>query len=761
MTAVFEWLFKYRLLFYEKGDLSFQPIWHPYLLGFLVIAAVPLSLWFYRNVKNVVPASWRYGLASLRCAAFLILILLLAQPVLRLRSVIPQENFVAVAYDSSRSMEIRDGAQGQSRMDVEKSLLTPAGNPFLKDLAAKFKLRFFRFSKGADRVEVFEAAKRPDGVTDLERSLDQIAGELSTVPLAGVVLISDGADNRSANLDKTAARFRARNIPIYAVGIGSSKFARDAEILRVTAPRKILKGTTVEAEIAIVSTGCSGRSSRLEVLDNERLVQKQEILLGGDGEVKTIKVNFSSQTAGSRVYKFRLAPVPDEVIPENNEQTLLLEVEDQKPQVLYVEGEPRSEYGFLRRAIVEDKNLRLVTLLRQANGKFLRQGVESPAVMEKGFPAEKPELFQYKAIILGSVEASYFTFDQLRMVSDFVSRRGGGFLMLGGKNSFAQGGYVNTPIEDLLPLYINGSGAKTGFEELEFKARLTSYGFFHPVTRLSASEEENSKRWDAAPTLMGFNPTSGPKPGATVLARSSAPDPRGQSPAVLAFQRFGRGKSMAMTAASTWRWRMGLDHTNNMHQLFWKQMMRWLVSDAPEPVSATTDRHSYSQDDSILIRVEANDDSFLPINNAQVTAHILSPSGNSNSVSLAWDVEKDGSYSTVMEPQEEGIYEISSEAVQGAKSLGVAKTHFRVTESTEEFHDAGMNSGVLKRISKATGGRYYSFADAHNLPEDIAYTDKGVARMEVKDLWDMPFLFLLLVGLVSTEWILRKRKGLA
>jgi uncharacterized membrane protein len=761
MTAVFEWLFKYRLLLYERGDLSFRPVLHPYLMWLLVIAALVCSYQFYRKAKNILPASWRYGLISLRSASFLIVILLLSQPVLRLHSVIPQENFVAVAYDTSRSMEIRDGVQGQSRLDVERRLLDPVDNPFLKNLASKFKIRYFRFSKDAERADAFNDTKRHGGVTNLERSLDQIAVELSTVPLAGVVLISDGADNRSANLDKTAARFRSRKIPIYAIGIGSSTFARDAEVLRVSAPRKVLKGTTVEAEVSIVSTGCFGRRSHLEVLDNERPIHNEEIVLGGDGEVKTVKVNFSSPTAGARVYRFRLKPFPDEVVSENNDQTILMEVEDQTPQVLYVEGEPRWEYSFLRRAILEDKNLRLIALLRQANGKQLRQGVESPSFMEKGFPSDKAEFFQFKAIILGSVEASYFTFDQLRMISDFVGRRGGGFLMLGGKSSFGQGGYANTPIEDLLPLYINGPGAKEAFEELEFKIRLTSYGFIHPVTRLSSSEEENRKRWDAAPKLMGFNPTSGPKPGATVLAQSGAPDSRGQSPAILAFQRFGRGKSMAWAAANDWRWKMGLDHADNMYPLFWKQMLRWLVSDAPDPVNATTDKHSYSHDDSIAIRVEANDASFLPINNAQVKAHVKSPFGNASIVPLAWDVEKDGSYSAVMEPQEEGIYEIASEAVQGAKSLGTAKTHFRVAESSEEFHNAGMNADALKRLTAETGGRYYPSADARSLPEDISYSNKGMSRTEEKDLWDMPFLFLLLVGLLATEWILRKRKGLA
>jgi uncharacterized membrane protein len=759
MTAIFELLFKYRPLLYEKGVISFHPLWNPYLSWLLVIAAIFGAYWFYRKAANVLPAAWRNGLAVLRAASFIIVIFLLSQPVLRLHSVTPQENFVAIAYDSSKSMEIRDGAQGQSRLDVEQRLLQPANNPFLKDLAAKFKLRFFRFSKGADRSEAFDIATRHGGVTDLERSLSQVVGDMAAAPLAGIILVSDGADNSSANLDKTAAQFRARNIPIYTIGIGMPKFPRDAEVLRVTVPRKVLKNTTVEADVSVVATGYSGQRSKLEVLENERPVQSQEITLGSDGEVKTFKLNFSSQTAGPRNYRFRLAPFPNEIVSENNDQTALIEVEDDKPQVLFVDGEPRWEYAFLRRAILEDKNLRLDAILRKANGVIDFQ-VEPGSNLKKGFPIEKAELFRYKAIIMGSVEASFFTFDQLRMISDFVSQRGGGFIMLGGKNSFGQGGYANTPIEELLPVNIGESGA-AGFEELEYKARLTSYGLVHPVTHLAPSEEQNRKKWDAAPTLVGFNPTSKPKPGATVLAQGSVLDSHGQSPVILAFQRFGRGKSMALTAANTWRWRMGLNHADNMHQLFWKQMLRWLVSDVPDTVNASTDKTSYSQDDSVVIRAEANDASFLPVNNSQVTAQVKAPSGQTSTVQLAWDVEKDGAYSANFEPQEEGIYEVTSEAIQGNKSLGTGRTNFRVSELNEEFHNSNMNLDLLKRLSAGTGGRYYSPDDLRTLPEDISYTDKGLSRIEEKDLWDMPFLFLLLVGLISTEWILRKRKGLA
>ena len=311
-------------------------------------------------------------------------------------------------------------------------------------------------------------------------------------------------------------------------------------MLRVSVPRKVLKDTVVEAEVSVRSNGYAGRRARLLVVDRDRQLQSQEITLGSDGEVKIFKINFSSQDAGPRVFTFRVEPYPDELITQNNDQTALVQVVDERPKILYVEGEPRWEYAFLMRAILQDKNLQLVTLLRQANGKFLRQGIDSASTLEKGFPTDKEELFKYKGIILGSVEASFFTLDQLRMISDFVSQRGGGFLMLGGKNSFGQGGYINTPIEDMLPVLLGRSDRGVpAFQDSEFKVRPTGYGLQHPITRLSLSEDENRKRWDAAPSLVGFNPTDGLKAGATMLAQGSAPDSRGQSPVSSHFSASG------------------------------------------------------------------------------------------------------------------------------------------------------------------------------------------------------------------------------
>lgn len=336
--------------------------------------------------------------------------------------------------------------------------------------------------------------------------------------------------------------------------------------------------------------------------------------------------------------------------------------------------------------------------------------------------------------------------------------------MLGGENSFAQGGYLNTPLEDLLPVNLRPGPRETSappYEDVEYRLRLTDYGFLHPVTRLMSTEEENRKRWDSAPALVGLNRTSGVKPGATVLAQASIPAGRGGEPPLLAFQRFGKGKSMALTTGSTWHWRMQLDHKDNTHELFWKQLLRWLVSDVPDPIGIQTEKHSYSLEEPVVLGAEVYDETYIHQNNARVTAVVKSPSGQMSSVPLDWDVRREGSYSAVFRAKEEGIHEVSVEATQGTKSLGMSKANFRIAESTEEYHNAALNADLLKRLAQETGGGYYSPRDLGTLAEDISYVDNGSSQIEEKDLWDMPFLFILLITVLSCEWVLRKRKGLA
>ncbi|MBM3791746.1 MAG: VWA domain-containing protein, partial [Acidobacteria bacterium] len=320
MSDILEFLFKFRPVIFEKGELALRPLLPWYGVVLLAAAALAFAFLLYRRVEGSVGRPWRRGLALIRLLPLLILMAIVLQPVLVLQAVVPQQNFLAIAYDASKSMEIKDGPGRESRLAAVEQLLLPGGGSLRADLEQKFKLRFFRFAGNVERTEGFQAGPRRGNFTDLGRALGHIAGEMGSVPLAGVILLTDGSDNRSSDLSTAVSQMRALNTPIFPIGIGSEDLGRDLEVLRVSTPQKVLKDALVEADVTVRSTGYAGRRTKILVKEGDRVLQSREITLGGDDEVKTYKLSFTGDTVGARTLSFRAEPIGDEVVVENNDR---------------------------------------------------------------------------------------------------------------------------------------------------------------------------------------------------------------------------------------------------------------------------------------------------------------------------------------------------------------------------------------------------------------------------------------------------------
>ena len=291
--------------------------------------------------------------------------------------------------------------------------------------------------------------------TRLGAALDGARQELAGLPLAGLVMVSDGADTTDASLADALLGAEGGDGPgLHRRRRPARRSRKDIQIGRVSTPRTALKGTSLMVDVVVTQTGFAGETVTLDVEDEGRIVGSQEVKLPADGEPAAVRVRFTATEAGPRVFRFRVAPQPGELVTQNNAREALIDVRDAREKILYFEGEPRFEMKFIRRAVEDDKNLEVVTLQRTADNKYLRLGVDDAGRAAGGFPKTREELFAYRGLILGSIEAGAFTGDQLRMIADFVERRGGGLLMLGGPRSFAEGGYAGTPVADVLPVVL-------------------------------------------------------------------------------------------------------------------------------------------------------------------------------------------------------------------------------------------------------------------------------------------------------------------
>ncbi|MEO7359889.1 MAG: vWA domain-containing protein, partial [Gemmatimonadaceae bacterium] len=413
------------------------------ILGLAALAGAGLVVFMYRQVKGVLLRD-RLVLGSLRLIALLLVIGCLLRPTVVLSSAVPQRNLLAVVLDDSRSMKLKD-VDGGSRLAAEQKLLADSSD-IVHRLSERFALRFFRFGADAHPVTGTGALTGNGTRSDLASALNTTREELAGLPLSGVIVMTDGADNGGSDLGASLLALRARRVPVYTIGVGQERFERDIAVERVSAPPTILAGASTIVEAVISLRGVKGDNTTVTIEANGRIVATEDVTLPDRGDVARVRLRVPAMEPGTYRLAVKAKALDKETVIENNEFHTVLEVRPGPARILYVEGEPRPEFAFLRRAVAADSALQVVGLMRSAEKKYLRLGVKDSLELVAGFPTTREELFKYRGIILGSIEASFFSGDQMRMISEFVNLRGGGLLALGGRAAFAEGDFPGTPI---------------------------------------------------------------------------------------------------------------------------------------------------------------------------------------------------------------------------------------------------------------------------------------------------------------------------
>ncbi len=764
MSDFFEFLFKYPPVLFREGEISFLSPWPGVLVGVAAAVLVGLSVFSYVMVRGRSGTADRWVLGILRGALFAVLFLVVMQPGLVLTSVVPQRNFVAVLVDDSKSMNIAD-RDGTTRAEKAIRMLDPEGD-LVAGLADDFAIRYFRFSSVPSRIEGLDGLEFGGSRTRMGVALDHVREELQGVPLSGLVVVSDGGDNGEEAIGEALLPLRAESVPVFTVGLGDEEVEADIQVGRVDVPAKSLAGTSIPVNVLLDARGYAGRRVSVVVEDMGRIVTTEEVTLPGDGQPLVVPIAITLETEGARELTFRVPGQPGERVVENNEVRAVVQVRERTEKILYFEGEPRHEVAFMLRAVRDDENVQVVLLQRTAENKFFRRNLDDPMELLAGFPDTREELYEYRALVLGSVEASFFSHDQLAMIADFVSIRGGTLLLLGGRRAFSEGGYKGTPLEDALPVVLEEPDGRDPGERLVFvKVSPTAAGTHHPATRIGNTLEHSAAKWDSLPEVSTTNRVTDLKPGATGLLKGEVTGGPGSSAdrVVMAFQRYGKGKSMVLAVQDTWLWQM--DHSvaleDQSHETFWRRLLRWTVSETPDRVEAAPERESVEAGESVSVVATVLDAGFVEVNGAQVTARVTTPVGVVRELPMEWSVEEDGEYVATFSPEAEGIFEVSVAAGRDSVALGSARTSVRVAPSTDEFQNPHQRRGLMERVAHETGGRYYTAQTAGRLAQDLRFSGGGVTVREDRDLWDMPFFFFLLMGLLAGEWTYRRRRGLA
>ena len=754
----------------QNGQFYFAYAPHP-VLAVLLFMVLPVLVWLlYLNTTRPLTPRWKTLLITIRSLIAIVLLFMLLRPVITTWQVNPQETYVAVLVDDSESMQIPDLAGEQRRRDAVAAELY-ADNGILSPLAERYQVRTFAFNNQLRRISGADELTAQGNASRLDQALRQVREQLGGLPLSAVVLISDGADNADADPLTSAREFGADQVPIFTVGVGQAQIPRDIGITDVSAASAIRDNTVFDVQVNLTQQGFAGRSVRLRVMDGDTEVASRIVLLGPDGSSRLYELEVSPERREPILYELQVDELDEEIILQNNRYQFLVDNSERPPlNILYVDGHPRNEFKFIRRAAEGDQSLRLASYLQTGPGRFYRQGINTPTELSDGFPTTAEDLFQYQAVIMGDISRDFFSNDQLVLLQDFVAERGGGLLIAG----MLDDAFTETVLGDILPVtplrsevlpsFLQG-GIRRGSHatgEL-FKPRLTSAGEFSPLLRLDSDDAVNRRLWSEIPALQGIYVTGRPKPGATVLIEHPVLQYQNQALPLLATQRYGSGRSMALTTASTWRWQMLMPSEDDSHQRIWRQSLRWLAQGALERVTINFDRPFYNQGDSVSVSATVLDAEYEPDNNASLYLQRTDPLGDVSDVAMEWDIDEDGVYRSQITADAEGIYRVLVD-VASAAGTGMEtekKAAFVVTPSLREFNNAGLDSGMLGRIAEASGGRYYGLPQIRQLVDEIEHVPGAYSQEVQEDLWDKPFLLVLLIALMSLDWMARRYRGLS
>jgi uncharacterized membrane protein len=774
---MFEFFFKYPRSLYARGQFALLGAWPKWILVLLMVAAAAgLAGLIHSRLQRAAPVmrSWRawviWGLQTLLAA---LLLVLLWQPAITVAELKPQQNIIAVLVDDSRSMAIsEDGSTRQAQ--AVKALQ----NGVLASLSRSFQTRLYRVDDVPARIDSLKDLQPNAPSTRIGESLKQLTEETSDLPIGAIVLLSDGGDNTGGISADAISALRARHIPVHTVGFGRERAQHDVELDDAVVAPRALAESRLAARITFHQRGYAGAKVNLTVrgtVGNDsagqgKLLASRTVTLGPDGNLQTETLMFDSGGAGARTLEIAAAPLAGEENIANNTLTRVVNVGSEPRRILYVEGEPRWEYKFIRQAEEDDRMVQIASIDRTSENKFYRQGISDPKELADGFPTRPEDLFVYQGLIVGSVEAGYFTPGQQELIHQFVDRRGGGLLLLGGQFALADGGWNASNLVDLLPTALPaqpGTFHREGDPKsgtTHTTAELAPAGVDSIITRLVDDPAANSAKWKKLPYLMDYEDAGTPKPGAVVLANMITPE--GRKLPLLTTENFGRGRTAIMATGGSWRWQMSSPLGDTAHDLFWQQLLRWLVSDTPGHVAASVPAQMLLDNGAVTFTAEVRDQNYNPAPDARVEAHILGPSGVSALVEMTGVPDSPGQFQAAWSAPKSGAYLTEVTAQRADAKTGTVKelgrdvlTFQRMDGVAENFHTE-QNRDLLERLAAQTGGQYWKPADLGKLAADIPFSEAGVTMRETRDLWNLPLVFLVLLLLRFSEWWLRRKWGI-
>ncbi len=763
----------------------------------LTTIVVVLALWSYlARARLTLPLAFAMLLKLLAVSA---LAFCLLEPMQRSERPRPGANVMGLIVDNSRSMEIRPPGTQRSRIESLRPRLDTKSS-WQTRLAQDFDVRRYSFAERLQAVDSLQELMFDGNHSSLADSLATLQSRFANRNVAGMLLFTDGLATDDVQRVLLDTKF---TFPIYPILAESQEKLRDISLGQPTVVVSSFELAPASVEASLKAIGLTDRDITIRLIDPKgKTLDRQVIHCQADPFEQRVRFQFQPSEPGLQMIEMRAQLTSeDDEAPEltsrveattaNNRSLMAVDRGGGPYRVLYVSGRPNWEYKFIRRALEEDVELQFHGLVRIAKKEpkfsfrdqvvesanplkagfsddeetveqydepvLLKIGEGSAEALKAGFPSGEEDLFAYHAIILDDVESSFFTQQQMLLMRQFVSERGGGLMMLGGQESFLGGGYRDTPLGDILPVYLRGS-EDTADKTQPVRYQLTREGALEPWLRLRPNQADELKRFEEMPDFFTWNVVADLKPGASLLAEISTPN--GSKPA-LAAQRFGKGRTMALLVGDFWRWSMrrATPETDDLAQS-WRQIARWLTSDAPKRVQVDITAPSASLKPH-RVTVSLRDPTFKPLDNATVKLAVTEPDGKIVDAVAMADPQRPGYYIAEYWSARDGGYRCRVAATSpDGEPLDVIETGWTAQPSVAEFARVEPDSDILRQLAEASQGELVPMDQLDQFVATLPTRKVPVTEARIEPLWHRPWLILFSIGCLCLEWGLRRWKGL-
>ena len=778
----------------------FLPGW-AVVLGIGIVTGV--TVFVYLRMTQSIQPRYRFLLIAMRVSAASILLCCLLAPVIIEKKDITPPTHLSILVDTSKSMNLVDASTRDtsvSRLSQVNQLLFNGQKRFLQDLRDRFEVHLYPFDTALHQstplpqdldAEALPAFEPNGALTDIGAAIGEAAAAWKGQNTAGILLITDGGHNSG---QFPVEDVTALNVPVYAIGVGSVEPPKDIQIQHIDYTPIAYTNHESIIRLTVVQTGYTGKTTRLSLREMTRktLVDTATLTFNQSSNAtptsattkQVVELKLTPQVEGNFQYTVELPVLDGELTEANNQKTFSVKVVKAKLNVFYLEGRPRWEYTYLKRALQRDPDIEATCaiLLKNKSKRFPPTGSvlsrldgyypqTTPTSETPRFPETQTQLSKYDVLILGDLGEEHLTTTQQRAIVDFVEVQGKPVIFLPSRRMLGMNGLRNTELAQLLPIEIPRNGCRR--HDTEFIVQPTPSGMFHPMLQLMDAQQtqtstlasNNAAAWRNMPALSRSFSGFRLRGGATPLMET------GRGAPILILQRTGLGKSLLIAAEGLWNWDFGVntfkDTTyQDRYSRFWAQVLRWMATNTDdEKLHLTTDADSYAIGDTATVTAYLYSEAYRATQtDATVQFEVVPPEGATFQLQIRGITETatdtGNLYSAQFSLLQNGTYRIRATARTANQTLGEDRIDIHVHPQLAELEAPQLNEDLLKKLTSETNGTYFAMADAEALPQNVAKIQNSVFVDAERELWSHPLILIAVVGLLGTEWFLRKRIGL-